>query len=52
LREALAAQNKVRFSTLLKIDPKFDTLISIDAANAMLTREYRSPFVASGPEEV
>jgi predicted dehydrogenase len=45
-------QTKVQFGEALKIDPKAETIIGNDAANAMLTRQYRSPFVVPGPDEV
>ena len=37
---------------LLKFDPESETFIDNDEANAMLTREYRAPFVAPKPEDV
>ncbi|MHB8901392.1 MAG: Gfo/Idh/MocA family protein [Thermoguttaceae bacterium] len=37
---------------LLKFDPESETFVGNDQANAMLTREYRGPFVVPKPEEV
>ena len=37
---------------LLKMDPDTETFIENDQANAMLTREYRKPFVVPEPEDV
>ena len=37
---------------LLKMDPKTETFVDNDGANAMLTREYRAPFTVLGPAEV
>lgn len=37
---------------LLTFDPKSETFVDNDAANAMLTREYRKPFVVPKPEDV
>jgi predicted dehydrogenase len=37
---------------LLKFDPDSETFIDNDQANAMLTREYRAPFVVPKPEDV
>ena len=37
---------------LLKFDPESETFIDNDEANAMLTREYRAPFVVPKPEDV
>ena len=37
---------------LLKFDPESETFIDNDLANAMLTREYRKPFVIPKPEDV
>jgi hypothetical protein len=37
---------------LLKFDPESETFIGNDAANAMLTRDYRAPFVVPKPEDV
>jgi predicted dehydrogenase len=37
---------------LLKFDPESETFIDNDEANAMLTREYRAPFVVPKPEHV
>ena len=37
---------------LLTMDPKTETFIGNDEANAMITRNYRKPFVVPKPEEV
>ena len=37
---------------LLQFDPESETFVDNDAANAMLTREYRKPFVVPKPEDV
>jgi len=37
---------------LLKMDPKTETFVDNDAAGAMLTREYRSPFTVPKPADV
>jgi predicted dehydrogenase len=37
---------------LLKMDPAAETFIDHDEANAMLTREYRKPFVVPKPDDV
>jgi hypothetical protein len=37
---------------LLKFDPQTETFIGNEKANAMLTREYRDPFVVPRPEDV
>lgn len=36
----------------LKLDPKAETFIGSDAASAMLTRDYRKPFVIPGPNDI
>ena len=42
----------LEFGALLKFDLESETFIGNDRANAMLTREYRAPFVVPKPEEV
>ncbi len=37
---------------LLKMDPETETFIANDEANAMLTRDYRKPFIVPKPEDV
>jgi hypothetical protein len=39
------ANGKVRIGSALKFDPKTETFPSNEAANKLLTREYRKPFV-------
>jgi len=47
-----ADKTKMTLGPMLKMDPKTETFADNDAANAMLTREYRKPFVVPGPEDV
>jgi hypothetical protein len=46
--------NRTPFSIgpLLQFDPQSETFVDHDAANAMLTREYRAPFVVPKPADV
>ena len=37
---------------MLTMDPKAETFLGNDAANAMLTRDYRKPFVVPAAGEV
>ena len=37
---------------LLKFDPATETFVDHDPANALLTRDYRAPFVVPKPEDV
>jgi hypothetical protein len=43
-------QSKARLGVFLKMDPKTERFIGNDAANEMLTRNYRAPFVV--PDKV
>jgi len=38
-------QTRLRFGKQLEMDPKSETFVKNDDANAMLTRDYREPFV-------
>jgi hypothetical protein len=44
------AKEKLTLGVPLKMDPKTERFEGNDAANAMLTRKYREPFVV--PEKV
>ncbi|MBX3415765.1 MAG: Gfo/Idh/MocA family oxidoreductase [Pirellulales bacterium] len=46
------ADTKVRLGLQLAFDPKSETFTSNDAANAMLTRDYRAPFVVPAAGQV
>ncbi|HYW78428.1 MAG TPA: Gfo/Idh/MocA family oxidoreductase [Thermoguttaceae bacterium] len=46
------AKTKLTLGPMLKMDPKSETFLGNDAANAMLTREYREPFVVPAAGEV
>ena len=46
------AKTRLSMGPLLKFDPKSETFIDNDAANAMLTRQYRKPYVVPKPEDV
>jgi hypothetical protein len=37
---------------LLTFDPELKRFVSNDDANAMLTREYRAPYIVPKPENV
>ena len=43
---------EISYGPLLKMDPATETFADNDAANAMLTREYRKPFVVPAAGEV
>ncbi len=38
-------KDQIRLGLSLEMDPKAETFLSNDEANAMLTRQYREPFV-------
>ncbi|MEE8450973.1 MAG: hypothetical protein V3R99_03630 [Thermoguttaceae bacterium] len=46
------AKTKLTLGPMLKMHPKSETFADNDAANAMLTREYRAPFVVPAAGEV
>jgi predicted dehydrogenase len=46
------ANGKVRVGVALKFDPKTETFPGNDAANKMLTREYRKPYVVPAAGQV
>lgn len=46
------AKNPLSMGPVLKFDPKTETFLDNDAANAMLTRQYRKPYVVPKPEDV
>ena len=42
----------ISLGPLLKFDPETETFIDHDEANAMLTRDYRAPYVVPKPDDV
>jgi predicted dehydrogenase len=46
------AQTQIRYGAHLKLDPKKETFIDNSAADAMLTRQYRAPFVVPTEDKV
>jgi hypothetical protein len=43
---------KMSLGALLKFDPEKEVFTNNDAANAMLTREYRDPYVCPRADKV
>jgi hypothetical protein len=47
-----ADTTKIQFGEPLVIDPAAETIVGNDQANAMLSREYRQPFVVPAAGQV